>query len=117
MALATVAEYITEVRSLLQDTAVPYRYSSDEIIRTLNLAIGDARRVRPDMFIDYFDTTLPGYSSASPAVAVALPEMYRLSFIYFITGYLQLRDQEDTTDARATVLINKFTAQLTMLPS
>lgn len=117
MALATVAEYITEVRALLQDTITPYRYSDDEIVRALNMAVGDARRVRPDMFISYFEATLPNYSSASPSATVDIPEMYRLAFVYFIAGFMQLRDQEDTTDQRATVMINKFTSQLLVLPS
>lgn len=117
MALTTVANYITEVRALLQDTATPYRYSDDDIVRALNMAIGDARRVRPDMFITYFEGSLPNYSSASPSVAVDIPEMYRMAFVYFIAGFMQLRDQEDTTDARASVMINKFTSQLLVLPS
>ncbi len=117
MALATVADYISSARRLLQDKISPYRYPDDDIVLALNLAISEARRARPEMFQDYFFTTLPSYSSASPSVSVAIPEEYRMTFLYYVVGHNQLADQEDTTDARTSMLLNKFIAQLTSMPS
>jgi len=113
MALLTVANYISSARQLLQDETSPYRYSDDDIVLSLNLAISEARRVRPELFQDYFFTSLPSYSSASPSVEVVIPEEYRVAFLYYIVGHNQLADQEDTTDARSTVLLTAFRAKLT----
>lgn len=117
MALATVADYLSSARRLLQDENTPYRYSDVNIVVALNLGISEARRARPDMFQDYFFTSLPEYSSASPSTAVAIPAEYRVAFLYYIVGHTQLADQEDTTDARTSMLLNKFIAQLTSMPA
>jgi hypothetical protein len=115
MALATVADYISSARQLLQDEVVPYRYSDDDIVLSLNLAISEARRVRPELFQDYFFTSLPSYSSASPSTSVDIVEEYRIAFLYYIVGHNQLADQEDTTDARTSMLLGAFRAKLTSL--
>lgn len=115
MALATVADYISSARQLLQDEATPYRYSDADIVLSLNLSISEARRIRPELFQDYFFTSLPSYSSASPSVSVAIPEEYRVAFLYYIVGHNQLADQEDTTDARTSMLLTAFRAKLTSL--
>lgn len=117
MALATVAEYLASARQLLQDETSPYRYSDDDIVLALNLAIGEARRIRPELFQDYFFTSLPSYSSASPGTSVAIPDEYRLAFLYYVVGHTQLADQEDTTDARTSMLLNAFIAKLTSMPA
>lgn len=117
MALSTVANYISAARQLLQDKTVPYRYSDDDIVLSLNLAISEARRIRPEIFQDYFFTSLPEYSSAAPSTAVAVPEEYRMAFLYYIVGHNQLADQEDTTDARTSMLLQSFRAKLTSLLS
>lgn len=117
MALSTVAQYISAARQLLQDKVVPYRYSDDDIVLALNLAIGEANRIRPDIFQAYMFTTLPSYSSASPSATVDVPDTYRMAFLYYIVGHNQLADQEDTTDARTSMLLNKFVAQLTSMPA
>jgi len=117
MALSTVTQYISAARQLLQDEAIPYRYSDDDIVLALNLAIGEASRIRPDMFQDYMFTTLPTYTSGSPGDTVVVPAAYRMAFLYYIVGHNQLADQEDTTDARTSMLLNKFVAQLTSMPS
>ena len=115
MALATVAQYLSAARQLLQDENSPYRYSDDDIVLALNLAIGEARRIRPELFQAYFFTTLPSYSSASPATTVDLPDEYRTAFLYYIVAHNQLADQEDTTDARTSMLLTAFRAKLTSL--
>ena len=117
MALETVANYITEVRALMQDEVAPYRYSDASIVSALNVAIGDAYRIRPDMWLNYYDTTLPSYSAGTPTATVDIPQGYRQAFVYFCVAYCQLRDQEDVQDARSSVFLNKFTSQLMTLPS
>lgn len=115
MALSTVANYISSARQLLQDEVTPYRYSDDDIVLALNLAIGEARRIRPELFQDYFFGTLPEYSSGTPGATVVVPDEYRTAFLYYIVGHNQLADQEDTTDARTSMLLGAFRAKLTGL--
>jgi predicted phage-related endonuclease len=117
MALSTVADYVSEARRLLQDQNVPYRYPDTSIVLALNLAIGEASRIRAEMFQDYFDDDLPAYYADDLDEVVDVPPAFRIAFLYFIVGHNQLADQEDTTDARSTVLLNKFIAQLTSMPS
>jgi hypothetical protein len=117
MALSTVAQYVSEARRLLQDRNAPYRYQDDEIVLALNLAIGEASRVRPELFQTYFDDELPEYSIDDDDEVVDIPANFRMAFLYFIVGHNQLADEEDVTDARAAALLNKFIAQLTSMPA
>ena len=108
-ALDTVEKLISESRVLLQDTAAPHRYSEQDLIQALNIAVLEARRLRPELFLNVF-TSLPFYTAGADAFAI--DPMYRPSFVYYMVGRMQLRDNEETQDARATVLMNKFVAQM-----
>lgn len=116
MALDYVADYITRARVLLQDTVEDYRYPTADLVEALNLAVMDARRLRPDLFLTDF-SVLQEFAEADAEddaeVEVSIDPMYRTAFVYYIVGHAQLRDEEDTQDARATVLLNKFNAILT----
>jgi hypothetical protein len=107
--LATVQALLDEARVLLLDATVPYRYSDAELIRALNIAVLEARRLRPDLFLQSA-FALPTYTTGTDAFAIE--PMYRPSFVYYVVGRAQLRDDEATQDARASVLMNKFVAQL-----
>lgn len=112
MALDTVADYVTRSRGLLQDTVVPYRYSDSDMVDALNDGIQEARRIRPDLFLSTFRTTLPSYLSSSLSTAVTIDQQYRMAFVYYMCGQMQMRDQEDVTDTRAIAFLNKFSGQL-----
>jgi len=108
--LDTVADYVRETRTLLQDNVPPYRYTDLELLSALNMGMLQARKLRADLFLGV--TTVPTYVTVD-ATAVAMDQQYRTPFIYFMTGHAQLRDEEDTVDSRAAGFIGKFTAQLT----
>lgn len=110
-ALDTVAKYIERARVLLQDTnSGSYRYSDAELREALNLAILEARSIRPDIFLA-LEFVLPNYTSSGDSTA-ALPEQVRVPFLYYIVGHAQLRDEEENQDQRAASLLNKFAQQL-----
>lgn len=109
-ALDTVAKYVTSARVLLQDTVVPYRYSDAELVLALSFGILEARRLRADLFIGRYDA-LPSFTT-NDGTTVTFDEQYRMALLYYIVGHAQLRDEEDTQDARAAVLLNKFTSQM-----
>jgi hypothetical protein len=112
MALDTVQDYLDKARVLLQDTVQPYRYSDAELVSCLDEAILECRRLRPDLLRNYFRTSLPDFSPTALTAPVPIDPQYRMAFVYYVTGQAQLRDEENTQDARATVFLNKFVSQL-----
>lgn len=108
--METTQDYITAGRILLQDTmAGAYRYSDDMFKLALDLSFDEAYRIRPDMFVKVdTPTTLASGMDYKPPV----PRGYQAAFLYFICGHVQLSDQEDTTDSRASAFLTKFTAKL-----
>jgi len=127
--LETVSDYVTQSRILLQDTVQPYRYDDESLVTGLNFAFYEIARIRPDILINITltqrvapltstgDADVPNYSTAYESDPVYLPAMYRVSAVYFICGWAQLRDTEDTQDTRAAAFMNKFTASMLTLPS
>jgi hypothetical protein len=115
MSLETVANYVAEARILLQDVVPTYRYGDAELITALNLAIMTARRNRPDLFLSV--TTIPFFTVADIASSklFVMDPQYRVAFLFFMVGWAQLRDEEDTQDTRAAAFIGKFTQQLMSL--
>lgn len=115
MALDTVQDYIDRARVLLLDEVEPYRYSTDDLVENLNMAVLEMRRIRPDILQSYLRTTLPSFSSAAMATSVAIDPQYRVAAVYYIAGHAHLRDEENTQDTRATAFLNKFVAQMTTI--
>lgn len=111
MALETVADLVDTARVLLQDRVEPFRYETGQLVVALNIALQDARRIRPDIFVPKFE--IPVYSSADMNAVIQFPDFYKSALLYFVVGFAQLRDQEDTSDQRAGVLIAKFATELT----
>lgn len=110
MALVTVADFVSRARVLLQDTVnSPYRFSDVDLINSLNDAIWEARRLRPDLFIGV--TTIPSYT-ANDTTVVAVEPMYGMAFVLYMVGFSQLRDIEEVNDTRAAALLKMFEAKL-----
>jgi hypothetical protein len=108
-ALDTVGKIVDYSRVLLQDTLEPYRYPTASLIDNLNVALLDARRLRPDLFL-YTSTDVPSYSATSEIVDI--DQQYRMALVYYVAGTAQMRDEEDVTDARAMLFMQKFTSLL-----
>lgn len=112
MALDTVNDYLVSARRLLLDEAEPYRYPTADLVDALNFAFLETRRLRPDLLLSRFRSTLPSYSTSNLAASVDVDPQYRLAFLYYICGQAQLRDDENTQDQRAASFMAKFIAQL-----
>jgi len=110
LSLGTVSEFISAARSLLQDTVTEYRYSDDDILQAMNIGLLSARRLRADLFLDD-PTDIPAYTT-NDGTAIDFDSQYLPSLLYFVVGYVNLRDQEETQDSRAVALLNKFTSQM-----
>ena len=110
MAPRTIEQFINQARILLQDTIVEApRYSDDELRSALALAFDEAYRIRPDFFINNDGVYL---APLPPDTVLPVPRGYAMAFLMFMVGYAQLRDAEDTTDARAAAFMSKFVQQL-----
>lgn len=108
--METIEDFIKAARILLQDVMdAPFRYSEDEFRLALELAFDEAYRIRPDMFIR---NDKPNYLTVPITTKVSAPRGYKMAFIYYMCGHVQLRDQEDTQDNRASIFLNKFITQL-----
>ena len=75
----TPAEVITEARSLIQDTRVPYRYSDTVLLGFVNQTIKRMVMLRPDLFITQANiTTAPNVVEQTlPSTAVRLVDIFR----------------------------------------
>ncbi len=116
MALETVDKYVSFIRELLQDEKdTPYRYSNASIVRALSLALPEAKKLRPDLFLN---VTIPTFVTADATLTttvVPVDEMYRLALAYFCVGMMQLRDDEEVQDQRAAAFMSMATAKLTQV--
>lgn len=122
--LSTVADFVTQARTSLQDLVSPYRYPDDDLVTAINMAFYEVSRLRPDILMDAAYTSavstrgalgapsVPAYTAADQTPIVPIPNAYRMALIYFMVGYAQLRDAEEVQDARASQFMNKFTSQL-----
>jgi hypothetical protein len=83
MALETVTKYVDYARELLQDTKnSPYRYSDVSLVRALALSLPEAKKLRPDLFIN---VTIPDIT-ANDTTVVPMDEMYRTALVYYMCG-------------------------------
>jgi hypothetical protein len=111
--LNSVADYITDARTLLQDTIPEYRYDDPSLLTALNLTLLEASRLRSDLFV--FNLAVNGQIQAFTAVDDTYVEMepaFRLSILHGLCGHALERDQEDYQDARASAFLGMFTTGL-----
>ncbi len=104
-ALDTVADYISDARTLLQDTIAPYRYDDPSLLVGLNVALLEARRVRADLFVFREHDKVP-YFDAVNTKPVHFEHPFRL--VYGLCGHALARDQEDVQDARSASFMRIF---------
>lgn len=108
--MQTIQDYIDAARVLLQDKMEPYRYDDDQFRVAMTVAFDNSFRVRPDFFIR---NDIPDFMTAPlDTTDVPAPKGYQSAFMYYLAGHVELQNQEETSDARAASLLNKFTAQL-----
>lgn len=126
-------------RLRLQDLVSPFRYADSTVIGSLNSAVFDVKRIRPDIFLDLkyqrplkkgdlsngSPTTLfsltdivyqppPNNYMVDPTQGtyVAIPDKFIDSMVWYMAGQLQLFDVTDTADQRAQAFLQKFQQEL-----
>lgn len=110
--LSTVTDYITDIRTMLQDEVQPYRYDDTSLTRAFNMALLEGRRLRPDLFYTKHGIRVPHYDSPSDT-PVPLENQFRLAFVFGAASHALLRDQEDVQDQRSNTFLMHFRSLLT----
>lgn len=112
--LDVASKLMHHARTLLQDMIPPYRYSDADLVSYMNMAFANARRLRPDLFLNN-PTDIPWFSETDDltAAVINIDQQYRLALVYFMVGQATLRDEEDVQDARAVAFMNIFTDVMT----
>lgn len=137
----TVTAYVVSARNRMQDRVAPYRYTDDQIVDALNVALEETQRLRPDIFLDlkyqqkiqpndlddgfisgYYtsgDITFDGSSNYDPTSGplVPIPSRYNDPIIWYIGAHLQFLDVDDTEDQRGIAFLSKFMQRMTMAAS
>ncbi len=115
-ALHTVSDYLSDARTLLQDTIQPYRYDDPSLVLALNVTLMDARAKRPDLFLgDLTKTRFHHIGSFDPGDVddeVHIEVQFRLAILYGTLAHALARDQEDTQDARSAAFMQLYTGKL-----
>jgi hypothetical protein len=111
---ALLDDLVNQIRVLLQDVDVSsgeYRYSTDSIVMNLNMGLWEMYRLRPDIFLP-LDFVVPQFSAVDMSAAITIETQYVPMLIYYAVGLTQLRDDEETQDARAMAFKSMFMAGL-----
>ncbi len=105
--LATVQDYVTDVRVQILDKIRPYRYEDDELLAAMNMAMLEARRIRPDLFVTRWGSDVP-YFDAVSGTPVPIEPQFRMAFVFAVSAFVLMRDDEDVQDARVNSFFGKF---------
>ncbi len=106
-ALDTVADYISDARTLLQDIIAPYRYDDESMLVAFNVTLLEVRRVRADLFVFHHHERVPSYTTVNTQ-PVEMEHPFRLALVYGTCAHALARDQEDVQDARSTNFMRVF---------
>lgn len=111
--LATVGDYVTEARTLLQDSRTPYRYPTADLKGALGLALYEARKLRPDLFVGGAVQDIEG--TTADGTTVTMDRQFRMALVYYIVGHAAMRDEEEGSDTRGAAFKRAFAVQLLMV--
>lgn len=113
MAFSTVQDYVDEARVLLLDEIAPFRYQDSDMVKALNMAFFETRRLRPDLFLSTNPTgSVPSFTAVDNTPVVIDPQ-YVTPLVYFLCGSMQMRDEESTQDSRAGAFMAMFKQAMT----
>jgi hypothetical protein len=105
----TVSQIITSARSVLQDTAVPFRYSDPDLLDPVNYAVHTVIRSRPDLYWGNYPIVTPQLTLSD---AWPLSDVYVSGVVGFVAGWAELRDDEYAEDKRAALLLSALRPML-----
>ena len=110
----SIDDALTDTRVILNDSAGD-RYTDAQLVSDLNNAISSTKMLRPDVF--KLGEVLPEFTTADLGLGTPtdfpLPEIFYQSFVYFLAGNAELKDDEFAVDGRAMTLLAAYRRNLT----
>lgn len=107
LSLNSVQGYVQDIRTLLLDRTIPYRYSDISVVAALNFALQEGARLRVDLFLRRGRICIQQFEAVS-GEEVDIEPQFRLAFVYGTAAHVLLRDEEDVQDERANTFLDKF---------
>lgn len=115
----TLDDLVIEIRLMLKDRRVPYRYPQSDIIEAINTALREVKRVRPDAFLGCCSdenggtVDMPDYTEADLGLTPTpmpfpIDEIFYTAVVFHVVGKIQLGDDEFAVDNRAMTLLASF---------
>lgn len=108
------AAVIKQVRYQLQDEDdTNYRYTDERLVETLNMALLDIWRLRPDLFLAA-GWTLTEYTTANLTDSTELPisDLYFSTVVKLVVGYVELENDNVQPDGKAATMLGIARAEL-----
>lgn len=108
----TLQDVIDGARAYLQDTEVPYRYPTEDLIRHMNDAFNEMRRLRPDIAFPAFTDDPPQYDASELSTPFPFGNQWLLPATYYVVGNIEMRDDQFATGGRAAAMLQFFQQKL-----
>jgi hypothetical protein len=102
--MSTLQTVVDDARVLLNDSA-KLRYSDALLLKYANEAIAYAKRIRPDLFLGTFKTTLSAYGLTD---STPLPPEYEFALKDYVVARSNTIDDEYSIDGRAGAFNQNF---------
>jgi len=102
--MSTLQTIVDDARVLLND-ADKNRYSDALLLRYANEALGESKRIRPDLYIGMFKTALSAFVLADNS---PLPLEYEAYLKDYIVARANSQDDEYSIDGRASAFMQRF---------
>lgn len=109
----TPTNVILTARDILQDTVADYRYTDDSLYRGLNMALREAKRLRPDIYLSGGALVpVPTVNAGNAATPLPIDDQFETAFVSYVVGWAELRDDQYTAEGRAGALLGQFKTAL-----
>ena len=102
--MSTLQSIVDDARVLLNDSE-KNRYADTLLLKYANEALGEAKRIRPDLFIGTFKTALAGYALTDNS---PLPLEYEAYVKDYVVARTNSQDDEYSIDGRASAFMQRF---------
>lgn len=100
--------------SLPDDSTHTYRYETSSLVDLINNALGEAERLRPDLFLGTFASTSTALTTGTVDTwTFPIPMTFWQPTVNYVVGMAQARDDEFSKDSRAGSMISMFYVALT----
>lgn len=104
---------IATAREILQDTVADYRYTDASLYVGLNMALREAKRLRPDIWLSEGKLQpVPTITTTNAGEPLPIDEQFENAITFFVVGWAELRDDQYSQEGRAPALMGQFKQSL-----